>query len=585
MDRSKIEEIKQKLDIVTVVQEYVPALKRSGRNYFAPCPFHNEKTPSFSVNEDIQRYKCFGCGESGDVIKFIEKMEGIDFRKAFEMSAEKAGVKIDKTNFKGDSKEYELKKKLYQVNLLTAEFFHHVLMKHPKGELGRNYANKRKFGKKEVKEFLIGFAPEGYENLKGYLKKKGYSEQDAANWSLLVQKNGKTYDKFRKRLMFPIHNHVGDVVGFSGRVVDNEDIPKYLNSSETPVYKKSDVVYGLFQAKNEIRRKKFVVIVEGNVDVPMAHKFGVKNIIAPMGTALTEGQLKLIHRYADSVYFAFDNDNAGEKALIRSYELTEKLGIESKAIDLGKYGDLDDLLQAEPEKIDKVIENAQPVVRNFITRLNRDLDLGKSSGKTEFVKKIIPVLSYVDDKVELSHYVQIIADSVEVDEKIIWDKLDKQEVKPASTNKTKNKKVDSEPVEDQDVEIDLGSIKEKYLVSFLIQYPEFRDIEVDWDIIKSDDLKRIYNKLTETDDVQATISSFQLKDREIATELVMQQIGEFESDNEARRFLEELIQEINEEYLKRKVKQIKIEMRKKEGLGEDISELLAELNAVSQRLR
>ncbi|MBN1331950.1 DNA primase [Candidatus Dojkabacteria bacterium] len=417
--RGQIDEIKQKLDIVTVAEKYLRSMKRSGANYFALCPFHNEKTPSFSINQDLQIYKCFGCGESGDVITFIQKLEGVDFPKALEMAANMAGVVL-KSDFKpspGAEKRKAEKEKILEANQLAMKYFNYVLLDHKLGEKARVYCKNRKITKALIKKFQIGVALEGYNNLRNFLKKKGFLESDLVKWGLLVSKNGKVYDKFRDRLMFPIYNHVGDIIGFSGRQLEKSDYgPKYLNSPETPVYKKKETMYGLFQAKEMIRKSNFVVLVEGNVDILSSHRVGVENIVCPLGTALTLEQCKLIKRYADNVYFALDTDEAGEKAMIRGLALAQEAGLEAFAIDIGKYQDSDELIMAEPDKWQKVVKKPVEIVEFFMKRFAGQFDLDTVKGKKGFVEKLSPFVEGIKDDFERQEYIKRIAANAGVDE-------------------------------------------------------------------------------------------------------------------------------------------------------------------------
>lgn len=417
-DRDQIEEIKRKLDIASVVQEYVPTLKRKGRNYFGLCPFHRENTASFSVNDELGIYKCFGCGESGDLINFIEKIEGVEFIKALELLAKKAGVELKRTYTSEQQKHRQERERLLEANRLAAEYFHYILFKHQAGEAGREYVKKRNLRKLELKQFKIGFAPEGFNNLKEFLKKKGYKEKELVKWGLLVDKNGHAYDKFRSRIMFPIFNHVGDVVGFSGRVVNKDDIPKYLNSPETPVYKKSENVYGLYQAKDEMRKNNFVIMVEGNIDILSAHAIGVGNIIAPLGTALTKEQLQLVKRYVDEIYFAFDTDAAGEKALLRALEMAEQQNMKTKALNLAKFQDVDDLIN-NGGNFKEVIKNAQPIVDHLMERFKAKFNTETPRGKDQYIKELLPYIAKIDSPVEKGAYLQRLAEEQRIELEVL----------------------------------------------------------------------------------------------------------------------------------------------------------------------
>jgi DNA primase len=580
-DRSIIDEIKSKLDIIAVIQEYVPTLKRTGKNYFGLCPFHNEKSPSFSVSEEIQRYKCFGCSESGDVINFIEKVEGIDFPKALELAAKRAGITLEKSKFQNsNSKDTQEKDELLKVNRLVAEYYHFLLTKHPNGQTGRDYATKRQLGEKQLKEFLIGYAPRGYENLKTFLIKRGYKPEKLVEWSLLVQKNGKTYDKFRNRLMFPILNHVGDVVGFSGRVINPDDIPKYLNSSETLVYKKSNVVYGLYQGKESIRKQKKVILVEGNVDVPMAHKFEINNIVAPMGTALTVDQLKLIKRYADEIIFCFDTDQAGEKALMRAFEMSEQIGLYAKVLNLGDYQDLDEMLKAEPEQAFKAIENTESVVENLINRLLKRTKLSTGRLKSEFVNYLAPFVNLVKDKVEQASYVQKIALIVGLDENLIWEEI---KLKPTKTKiETELQKFDIAKPAELPSNMDK---KELHLIGLLLQNEFLKAKEVDWEVFSGSRLLDTYLHLINAPSLEKGISTLPEEDQQLGTDLVMNSLGSYESDHEIDQDFDKSIKDISKRYYNRKLGAIKRSILEKEQLGEDISQLLGKQQEYLKKLK
>ncbi|HLD03466.1 MAG TPA: DNA primase [Candidatus Dojkabacteria bacterium] len=424
-NRSQIDDIKARLDIVTVVQEYVPNLKRSGRNFFGLCPFHQEKTPSFSVNSELGLFKCFGCGKGGDVIRFLEEIEGLEFPKALELAAKKAGVELKREYNYENKKHHQEKQKILFTNNLAAEYYYYVLMEHDTGAPGREYLKKRKLTTEVVKKFKLGYAPINYDNLKKYLNKKGFKEQELVKWGLLVDKNGKIYDKFRNRLLFPILNHQGDVVGFSGRIVEEKELgPKYLNSPETPVYSKSKLLYGLYQGKETIRKKNFAILVEGNIDVLSSHVDGVANIVAPLGTAITIDQLQLLHRYCDKVYLAFDNDEAGHKALIRAIELAQQVNLKVSALNLGKFKDVDDLINSGADW-KKVIASNKEVIPHLMHVLKNRFDMAKASEKTEYVKQMLLYIAKITDNIMILEYVKTLGEFVSIEENILLTELKK----------------------------------------------------------------------------------------------------------------------------------------------------------------
>jgi DNA primase len=420
---NQIDDIKRALNIVSLITEYVPSLKRNGRNHFGLCPFHSEKSPSFSVNEELGIFKCFGCGESGDVLSFIQKIENIDFPKALEIAAQKAGIELKKNDSPLLRKLKKERINIIEANTLATKFYQHILLHHDAGKEAREYVSMRKIPDKQISDFLIGYAPSGYENLKSFLTKKGYKIHDLVEWGLLVEKNNKIYDKFRERLMFPIVDHYGDIVGFSGRIIKNNDkAPKYLNSPETPVYKKSSLLYGLFQAKESIRKAGYVVLVEGNIDILTSHGEGVANIVAPLGTALTDQQISLIKRYSDTVYFAFDSDNAGLNALLKGLEMVEKATLNSKIINLNEFKDVDDLITKGGNWHD-TLAKAQSVIPYLIDNYSKKFDLGTAEGKSKFTSFILKYIAKIDDDIKTAHYIQIIASKIQIDQNMILNQL------------------------------------------------------------------------------------------------------------------------------------------------------------------
>lgn len=424
-DRAQIEEIKAKLDIVSVITQYVPSLKRSGRNYFGLCPFHKEKTPSFSVNPELGMFKCFGCQEGGDVIKFIEKIEGLEFPKALELAAKKAGVELKTTSDPRDIERDKARKDLLSANSLTCEFYNYLLFKHVSGEAGRDYAQLRKLPKETLEKFKIGYAPSGYENLKHFLIKKGFKEKNLVEWGLLVERNGKVYDKFRKRLMFPIINHQGDIVGFSGRLIDPEDKgPKYLNSPETAVYKKSKILFGLFQAKEAIRKDGFAILVEGNVDILSSHKAGVGNIVAPLGTALTPDQVGLLKRYTDNIYFALDTDNAGQKALIKDLGIIDEQGLNAFVINLGKFKDVDEMITGGGNW-GEAVRNPIDVVMYFMEALRSKYDLIRPLEKNKYIQQILEIISRIHNPILINDYLNKLEGVVKIELSVLSTELTK----------------------------------------------------------------------------------------------------------------------------------------------------------------
>lgn len=324
----QVEEIKQKTDIVSLISEYLE-LKKAGRNYKAICPFHSEKTPSFVVSPELQMYKCFGCGEGGDVYTFLQKYEGMDFPEALRFLADKAQIKLISIRPEAAGE----KEKLFQINSLAARFYNYLLLSHPIGKRALYYLEKQRgLSKDSIKRFLLGFSPEVPGSLVKFLvDKKKFQVKDLEKAGLLLFDSGRAVERFRGRIMFPIFDHRGNVVGFSGRILPSErseNLAKYINTPETPVFHKSNLLYGLSLTKEDIKGKKEAILVEGQMDVVSSWEKGITNIVAIGGSALTEEQVRLVSRFAERVVFALDTDFAGNSAARRGVVLAQEADLE-----------------------------------------------------------------------------------------------------------------------------------------------------------------------------------------------------------------------------------------------------------------
>lgn len=361
-----VDEIKSRVNIVDIVSQYVAELKNKGGNYFGLCPFHNEKTPSFSINENLQIYKCFGCGEGGDVFNFIMKAENMDFREALEHLAEKI-------NYKLTSQKQEKHTKLYHINEKAYEYFKKNLTPNSPGV---NYIKDRKINKRSIIKFGLGYAPADRFGLMKYLNIHPDNKTITSKSGLFgLKDDGTYYDKFRNRLIFSIYDIKGRIVGFSGRTIPGQNTishnytpPKYLNSPETEVFKKNTLLFGLYQAKREIQRKKTVIITEGQINVISSHQAGIENIVASLGTSLTENHIKILKRYAEKVYLAFDTDEAGKKALIRATKICINNDLDTYVVKWSKeFGkDPDEVINKSSEEWYKAIKNPIDAIE-FIT--------------------------------------------------------------------------------------------------------------------------------------------------------------------------------------------------------------------------
>ncbi len=456
----QINQIKQTLNITDIIGSYVE-LKKAGKNYKANCPFHSEDTPSFMVSPELQMYKCFGCGKSGDIFSFIQEIEGIEFVKALEQLADKAGIKLEKAAFDPNSEKKAL---IFEINEVATKFYSHLLLNHSSGKPGLEYLEKKRgLSKKTIGEFRLGFAPQEWDLLYQYLTKKGYKPQDLEMAGVVIKKrSGDGYlDKFRGRIMFPFVSTHEKVVGFTGRSVYGQE-PKYLNTQETFVFHKNSYIYGLEQSKVEIKSKG-ALFVEGQMDVISAHQAGIKNAIATSGTALTQNQLKILKRFTSDISFCFDSDSAGQAAIDRSIDLAEKEDFNMKVVMLPeKFKDLDELIKSDLSRAKKVVKDAVPIYDFYFSLAMQKHDIKTAIGKKRFIEELAPKYAKIQSKVILDHYVKKLSEVIEISEETILTIIKESHTKLA------NKEI--EKAFKATVQINANSIKistEDYMLALL----------------------------------------------------------------------------------------------------------------------
>jgi len=412
---NQVDQIKQKLNIVDVINRYLP-LKKRGHNHIACCPFHGEKTPSFTVSEELQIYKCFGCGASGDVFSFLENFEKISFREALEELAPKAGVVLEKSEFI-DKKDSQ-KKILTDINNHVSQFYNYILTSHPLGKSALDYVLKRGITLNTIKKFKIGYSPENPQLLINFLTKKGFKIFDliATGTFGKSQYNSSLYDRFQGRLIFPLSDARGKVLGFSGRILPtskNQNSAKYINSPETEIYHKSQNLFGLHLAKDAIRRENFVIVTEGEFDMISPFQSGIENIVAIKGTAFTEEQLQLLRRFTDTLILGLDSDFAGNNAARKSIELADLLEFDIKVLVLGdKYKDPDEAIKADLEFFKNQLKEAIPVW-DFIIQSQLKINNSETiKGKKEILSVVLPFLVKIKNSVIRSDYFKKLADQL-----------------------------------------------------------------------------------------------------------------------------------------------------------------------------
>lgn len=424
---NQVEEVKSRTDIVSIIGERIE-LKKAGRNFKAACPFHGEKTPSFMVSPELQIFKCFGCGEAGDVFAFLEKYEGMEFAEALKYLADKAGVKLERFQG-GQSTE---KEKLIDLNHEALRFYNYLLLEHPVGKRALNYLIEMRGLKPEtIKEFQLGYSPESSFSLKKYLiDKRKFALNDVERAGIGIIRGQSLYDRFNGRIIFPLFDHRGNTIGFSGRILpwDKRETGKYINSPETPLYHKSSVLYGLNLSRSFIKKKKTAIIVEGELDLISSWQAGIKNVVAIKGSALTEEQVRLLSRFAQKFILALDSDMAGDAATRRGIKIASDLGIEIKIAEIsGGYKDPDDAARGNIEGYKKDLIGAKVVWDYLIDSVFSRNNSATGSGKSKISKEIIPILAEIGDKIVQSHYANVVAGRLGVPLLAVTDEISKIE--------------------------------------------------------------------------------------------------------------------------------------------------------------
>lgn len=491
----EVAEIKHRLDIVEIISSYL-TLKKAGANLKGLCPFHSEKSPSFMVSPERQTFKCFGCGEGGDIFTFIEKIEGLDFFNTLKLLADRAGVKLERESVQYGNKEHKAdqKTKLFEINDWARKVYHKILLDHPKASGARKYLEGRGLSDLTIQDFEIGYAPDSWDFLIRFLKSKGYTEVEMEKAGVVIRNDrGGFYDRFRGRVMFPISNIMGAVVGFTSRTLkDDAKEAKYINSSDSPIYTKGEVFYGLDKAKAAIREKSLAIVVEGQMDVIACHQAGFKNVVASSGTALTEHQLRILNRYAAELAFCFDTDNAGQTAMKRAVTLALKNDVNVKIISMpAPFKDPDEAIKSSSKNWIRALEAAKPSLEYWIDLLvkeNPDLSV---LAKKKIAKEILPVIKLTFSPIEKEAYIKYLARKLSVSEQSLLDSLDK--------TKGEEKKSTEAPAEPRELSIQERILGLLWLEPKLLQdvyeiteKPDFRIDGVDtfWAMIQQKNVER-----------------------------------------------------------------------------------------------
>lgn len=484
----KIDEIVSRIDIVSLVGEYV-SLKPSGQNMKGLCPFHTEKTPSFMVHAQKGIFKCFGCGEGGGPIQFLMKIEGLSFIEAVKMLADRVGVRIKTT--RAEKEKLSQKDLLRKIMHSASEFYHEILINSALGKKARIYLNSREIKPKTVEKFKLGFAPGSGDFLIRHLRGRKYTYEQMEQCGLVRRGKGDFYDYFRERLIFPIWDSRGRPVGLAGRGLDESTVPKYLNTPESAIFSKGTLTYGLHLAKQAIRKEEEVFVVEGYTDAISLYQGGIENVVASMGTSLTVEQARQIARYTRRVIFAYDSDTAGASATVRGIEIFEKAGLYVRVMTLPPGEDPDSIIKKKGSDYFKELAgSALGIIDYKIDQLKQKYDLMKSpEDKQEFVRELIPILKGIRGDVRRSEYIRIISERCQLPEEIL-------------RRKVREKKIRRQAV---DVSSKVGRTKllpEEKLLAYLLSNPRFipmcRDFEISSDEFRGE-LFPLYKKLLQED--------------------------------------------------------------------------------------
>jgi DNA primase len=468
---SVIEEIKQKLDIAEVIGQYA-TLKKAGRNLTALCPFHSEKHPSFFVYPEQQSWHCFGaCNTGGDVFAFVMKKEGLDFGEALRLLAQRAGIVLP-ARYEGAARQEE-KEPFFSANEAASLYYHNLLLNSPAAAKAKSYLEKRGFTPQTISDFQLGYSLDTYDALKLYLLEKRHDEKILLATGLLYEdERHKTADRFRGKVMIPIRDIKGRVTGFGARVLDNTE-PKYKNSPQSPTFDKSSTLYGIDRAAATIRKLDFAIIMEGYMDVIMAHQCGVSNAVASMGTAITETQVNILKKLSKNLILSLDADAAGEEAMLRTVSYENVLNAELRVILLPAGKDPDEVIREDMNNWQALVNNALPLVDFLFEKTIVNLDLATARDKSAAVDRLLPVIVAINDPIRQAHYLQKLAALVKVDMNTIKASLTR--LKPAPV---RQRTVAPRPATIVPGRL-TSSSREEYCLALLLQHPELREFQVD----------------------------------------------------------------------------------------------------------
>ena len=580
-----LEKIKSQNDIVDVISERV-RLKKAGRNFTGLCPFHNEKTPSFSVSQEKQIYKCFGCGEAGNVISFVMKDKNLPFIEAVKYLANRANIPLKLGN--GEQSQSNRKKELlYKVNVEAAKFFFSNLMNN---QNAKEYFLNRGIKEETIKKFGLGYANDSWNSLMFYLRKKGINDGllEEAGLISVNKEKGRKYDRFRNRVMFPVFDYQGKVIGFGGRVLDDSK-PKYLNSPETLVFQKGTNLYGLNFALKHNMSERYFVIVEGYMDLISLHQYGITNVVASLGTALTINQARLLKRYADKVVISYDADLAGQMATLRGLEILRTAGFDVRVLSIPQGKDPDEYVRSNGrEAFLKLINNAEPLIDYRIKKAEEGIDFKNSQSVILYSKRIMDIISDLDP-IEKDVYIKKASENTGIKEQALYDIL-KIKMKDNRENDFRNNKEEDR----SKLYVEPGFLKaERTLLKMMLeneeylQYIEERISENDFILLEHKEIFTaiILGKGENINNIESFIESRLSNAKSIGELVKIKEENIFFADN-IKVQIDDLINEIHSYKLKQRIDQLRKEQKELENQGkiEESIKLAIELASITKKL-
>ena len=581
-----LEKIKSQNDIVDVISERV-RLKKAGRNFTGLCPFHNEKTPSFSVSQEKQIYKCFGCGEAGNVISFVMKEKNLPFIEAVKYLANRANIPLEMNN---GEKSQSAKKKdlLYRINVEAAKFFFSNLMNN---QNAKEYFLNRGIKEETIKKFGLGFANDSWNSLMFYLRKKGINDTllEEAGLISVNKEKGRKYDRFRNRVMFPVFDYQGKVIGFGGRVLDDSK-PKYLNSPETLVFQKGTNLYGLNFALKHNMSERYFVIVEGYLDLISLHQYGITNVVASLGTALTINQARLLKRYADKVIISYDADMAGQMATLRGLEILRTAGFDVRVLNIPQGKDPDEYVRSNgKEAFLKLINSAEPLIDYRMKKAEEGIDFKNSQSLILYAKRIMEIISDLDP-VEKDVYIKKASENTGIKEQTLYDIL-KSKMKDNRENNFRNNKEEDR----SKLYVEPGFLKaERAILKIMLenkeylQYIEERISENDFILLEHKEIFTIIilAKGENINNIDSFIES-KLSNTKSIGELVKIRDENIFFADDVKVQINDFINEIHSYKLKQRIDQLRKEQKELENQGkiEESIKLAIELASITKRLK